>query len=653
MGVMTKMKKGGVIAAVCSIVALGGGFTVMKQFQTSTPAVIQTYETKSEEKDYTVMVYMVGSDLESEEEEVVGAGSQDLQEMVEVMAGENAETINEKVNLVVEVGGSYQWKAQQLAGIQNGRFTIDGDGIGEVTEISNTNMGESSALSDFLNYASGTYPAENYILLFWNHGNGPVDGYGYDVLHNGDSVTLSELQEGIENSQMKDTKLQLVGFDACLMGNMETAAVMSNYANYMVASAELEPEDGWDYIWLNVFAKEGLNGEIIGQQIIEDYYQFYETKDCQVTLSCMNLGAYQEVAEDFSLYLSKLLGENNQEIYGAISQKRKQVQGFGNNRAATDSCDLVDLEQLLRILSEETWESSGLEESMDRLIPVKKEKGYVQDICGVSIYLPSGSDVMLEESLKKYQNSGFEKVYLEFVSGYGEYLLYGEELNLEEGIEQYQIQEDYIIAEITPELLSEISAVYMITGKSLPEIQGCSYILSTDSELTIDSAGKIEALPDEEYVALKGQVLCLIEQYNSQEQTDYLSPVLYNGELSMMKVRFSDENPDGEIVTIIPVSDNATSAKKEYQLEIGDKLTPLYPLFTDESTSKEQLEGREDIYETLYYIGEEIVIEEEWDALLEVVQVDLSGCQFGFMIEDNRQQFQYTEWLELEKSEIN
>lgn len=311
------------------------------------------------------------------------------------------------------------------------------------------------------------------------------------------------------------------------------------------------------------------------------------------------------------------------------------------------------MEQLLRILSEETWESSGLEESMDRLIPVKKEKGYVQDICGVSIYLPSGSDVMLEESLKKYQNSGFEKVYLEFVSGYGEYLLYGEELNLEEGIEQYQIQEDYIIAEITPELLSEISAVYMITGKSLPEIQGCSYILSTDSELTIDSAGKIEALPDEEYVALKGQVLCLIEQYNSQEQTDYLSPVLYNGELSMMKVRFSDENPDGEIVTIIPVSDNATSAKKEYQLEIGDKLTPLYPLFTDESTSKEQLEGREDIYETLYYIGEEIVIEEEWDALLEVVQVDLSGCQFGFMIEDNRQQFQYTEWLELEKSEIN
>ena len=47
---MTKMKKGGVIAALCSIVAIGGGFTAMKQFQTSTPAVIQTYEKKMKKR---------------------------------------------------------------------------------------------------------------------------------------------------------------------------------------------------------------------------------------------------------------------------------------------------------------------------------------------------------------------------------------------------------------------------------------------------------------------------------------------------------------------------------------------------------------------------------------------------------------------------
>lgn len=648
---MTKMKKGGLIAALCSIVAVGGGFTTMNQIQQSSSAISQTYEAVNEEKDYTVMVYMIGSDLESEEDEVIGAASKDLQEMIEVMTGEQSATINKRTNLVVEVGGSYRWEVEDLADLQNARFCINDSGISELTEIPNTNMGESKALSDFINYASGTYPAQNYVLLFWNHGNGPIDGYGYDVLHSGDSVMLAEMQEGIENSRLADKKIQLVGFDACLMGSMETAGVMSSYADYMVASAELEPEDGWDYAWLNVFAEENLNGEIIGQNVAEHYYNFFETQDCQITLSCLDLKAYQEVYKDLSIYLNQLLKENNQEIYGVISQKRKQVQGFGNSIAYTDTSDLVDMEQLFRTLSEEAWQESGLEESMDKLVLVNRSKGYGQEVCGVSIYLPSGSDVMLEESIQKYQDSGFEETYLNFVSSYGDYLLYGEDLNLEQGLQKYGNQEGHMTVEISTEILPEISAVYMITAKTLPEVQGCNYVLSTDSDLVIDSSGKIDAIPDEEYVALKGQVLCLIEQYNSEEQTDYVSPVLYNGELCMMKIRFSDENADGEIVTIIPVSSDGTSAKKEYGLDIGDRIVPLYPLFTDENTSMEELIGRDDIYADLYYMGTELEIEEEWDALLEVINVNLSECFFGFMIEDNRQQFQYTELLQLENME--
>ena len=385
---VTKMKKGGLIAALCGIVAASGGFVAINQIQDSSPAVIQTYEAVKEEKDYMVMVYMIGSDLESDEDEVIGAGSKDLQEMIQVMAGEQSAAINEKANLVVEIGGSYRWEVENLADMQNARFCIDDKGISGLTEIPATNMGESAALSDFINYASGTYPAENYVLLFWNHGNGPVEGYGYDVLYGGDSVMLSEIREGIENSQLANKKIELVGFDACLMGSVEAAAVMSHYADYMVASAELEPEEGWDYTWLNVFAEENITGEIIGQKVVDHYDTFFETQDYQITLSCLNLESYQEMAEDFSLYLNQFLTENNEEIYGLISQKRKQIQGFGNSVSCTDTSDLVDMEQLFRTLSEEAWQKSSLEESMDKLVPVKKSKGYGQEICGVSIYLP-------------------------------------------------------------------------------------------------------------------------------------------------------------------------------------------------------------------------------------------------------------------------
>lgn len=162
---MTKMKKGGVIAALCVAASIGGGFTVMNQMQSSPEPVIQTYVAEEErpEKEYTVMLYMIGSDLESEPDEVTGAGTSDLEEMLAVMMGEQSEIINKRVNLVAEAGGSYQWGMPELEGMQNVRFCINDGGIDDLKELGDTNMGESSALSDFINYAMGTYPAQNYI----------------------------------------------------------------------------------------------------------------------------------------------------------------------------------------------------------------------------------------------------------------------------------------------------------------------------------------------------------------------------------------------------------------------------------------------------------------------------------------------------------
>ncbi len=641
------MKKGGLIAALCAAASIGGGFTVMNQMQPSVEPVIHTYETEVErtEKEYTVMLYMIGSDLESEPDEVTGAGSSDLEEMLAVMMGEHSEIINERVNLVVEAGGSYQWGLPELSGMRSARFCINEEGIDGLTELEDTNMGASAALSDFINYAAGTCPAENYILLFWNHGSGPIEGYGYDVLHEGDSILLPEMRAGIEQSEL-DTRIQLVGFDACLMGSVETAGVMSSYADYMVASAELEPQDGWDYAWLEIFAEENLTGEKIGKKIVEDYDAYYEEETYPITLACVDLSAYQETKEALAHYMELLFMEEKEDLYGMVSQKRKGVQGFGNSSMVTDCYDLADMEQLLWDLSETAWTESALGDAMDRLIPIRRSRGYGRTPCGVSIYLPSATDYELEESIKRYRDTGFENTYIRFAADYAAYLLNGEMTDLEAGIGQYGQQEEHITAELAPELLQEISALYLLAVKPLPEVENCFYVLATDSDLSVSGSGKAEAVPEEVYTALKGQPLCLVEQYNSPERTDYLSPVLYNGELCMMKISFSEENADGEIMAVIPVTDKV-SAKKEYELRTGDTVTPLYMLFTDETTPMQELSVREDIYENLYYIGEELVMEEEWDVLLETVTIPLSECFFGFMIEDNRQNFQYTELIQI------
>lgn len=640
---MGKVKKGSAIAALCGILAVGGGLTVTNQRAAEPTTTVQVYEGEMPKKDYTVMIYMIGSDLESDGDEQVGAGSADLWEMVDVMGGGYAGQINEKINLVVETGGSERWEIDELADIKNARFCIDDAGIGQIEKLPRINMGEKEALADFINYAAGNYPAENYMLVLWNHGNGPVEGYGYDMLYGGDSLTLKELDEGIAASEV--TRFSLVGFDACLMGNMETVNVISRYADYMVASADLEAQDGWDYSWLEIFAQEPVDAAGIGTQIVDCYETFYAAKKGQATLSCYNLSAYPDVRQEMEVYNGRVFEDADTDLYETASRIRTGVQGFGDKRAALDSPDLVDFAGFYQSLSPEAWEDAALEQVLDALVLSSKSVGYAQEPCGISIFVPSGSDWMLEESNAKYQESLFLESYLQFVREYSNYILTGETSGLDGAEVDYEEDGRTIGMEMDAEEINQIAAAYLITATPLVQLPGCSCLLSTDSDLEIRADGKLEAEPDEIYMGLMGEPLCLIEQYNSEERTDYLSPILYEDELCLAKIQFSGENPDGAVLGIVPMDDGTTSSKKEYRLEPGVTLTPLYPLITDSDMDVSSLTEREELYRGEYYIGNPIRIEEEYDALLETIEIPSRDCLFGFMIQDTRQQLWFTELL--------
>ena len=116
----------------------------------------------------------------------------------------------------------------------------------------NANMGEPATLAAFLNFCHRHYPAEHMALVFWDHGGGPLWGFGVDETNNGDGLLLSELRDAMEMSpwakgdaeSSANGHLDWVGFDACLMGSLESAALWSSYVDWMVASEEVEPGDG-------------------------------------------------------------------------------------------------------------------------------------------------------------------------------------------------------------------------------------------------------------------------------------------------------------------------------------------------------------------------------------------------------------------------
>ena len=123
-------------------------------------------------------------------------------------------------------------------------------------------------------------------------------------------MSLPKLRQGISGA-LKDTglkKLDLVGFDMCLMAEMETAAEIADLAQVMVASQALEPGDGWPYEQiLPAFGEESLGVGRLGAQIVDAYGKHYGGRQEQVaTLSAIDLGEVQKLAETMNTLAAKM-----------------------------------------------------------------------------------------------------------------------------------------------------------------------------------------------------------------------------------------------------------------------------------------------------------------------------------------------------------
>jgi clostripain len=122
------------------------------------------------------------------------------------------------------------------------------------------NMGNPVTLSNFISYAKNNYTYENLMLIFWNHGGGArskditdttsgslTKAVCWDDTDGEDCLYLDEVQQALTYKFDSSNKLDILGFDACLMGTVEVAYEFADVASYMVASMHTEQGDGWDY----------------------------------------------------------------------------------------------------------------------------------------------------------------------------------------------------------------------------------------------------------------------------------------------------------------------------------------------------------------------------------------------------------------------
>lgn len=641
------------IAATLSALMAGAAlFTVSGFLRQGT--LVTEYEAAADPGDSTVMIYMNGSDLEGD----YGAATADIEEMIDALS-ENGQAGKEtSFHVVVEAGGALQWHLEEMENLTYARFCLTDQGVSSMNPMEARNMGEPGTLADFINYGVQTYPAEHFGLVLWNHGGGPVGGYGSDSNFGGDGLSLAEIQKAIGSSVMADKTFDFVAFDACLMGSVEIADCLEGKTDYVIASAELEPQDGYDYSWMKILKADTEGnipwGEVMGRAMLDAYESYYDQRTVPVTLSLLDMKEYPAFHERFHQYVSGIPEERREELYGELGRGRKSMLAYGSRQTGS-SPELVDMMELLdqcRKLRPGDHAYEELEELAGKLVLKNIARGYPIAPSGLSIYLPSGSNPCLKEDVWTYGGTGFCSAYEKLTEGYAVYL------TQEKGLEWGGIgvkENGAVEIGIAPQDIPSVSGAYLTVFCPVGD-EVTYYLLCTDSDVSIGVDGILSGVPETGYMGLKGEILCLMETMNLDDYTEYMAPVLYNEELCTMRIGFDGERENGQILSLTPAGQGAETAKKVYELKVGDALVPLYPIEEMEDASEGEdvpvpvtsVSGNtlEDlIYDNAYYMGTEFSIEEPEDMLLEMVPVNGDGYLYGFMLTDVRQNIYYTDFI--------
>ena len=351
------------------------------------------------EDDVTVMVYLCGTDLESRS----GMGTSDLQEMA-------AANLGKKINLLVYTGGCSSWRNNIISNRVNQIYQVVGGGVKCIVKDAGTSpMTDPNNLAGYIQWCAKNYPANRYELILWDHGGGSVSGYGYDEKYKSSgSMTLSGIQKALNAGGVK---FDFVGFDACLMATAETALMLSDHADYMIASEETEPGVGWYYTdWLTAFGKNtSLPTVEVGKKITDSFVEVCSRK-CQgqkTTLSVIDLAEAANTLPDklngFSKAVSTSISEKN---YQQIAQARSQAREF----AASTRIDQVDLVHMA--------ENTGLKEGKELAAAVRGAVKYnrtslnMSNAYGLSIYFPYRSSAKYVDSMSKtYGEIGMDADY--------------------------------------------------------------------------------------------------------------------------------------------------------------------------------------------------------------------------------------------------
>ncbi|UCE91170.1 MAG: hypothetical protein JSV90_07045 [Methanobacteriota archaeon] len=272
------------------------------------------------------------------------------------------------------------------------------------------NMGDGETLEYLITTAVVNAPAENYMLVLWDHGAswyGICEDWSSPLLPDGsyDRLTIDEISGAIEaayDSVLPENALKIIDFDACLMSGVEVAYEIRNLSEYMVAAITTIARPGFQWEWLleDINALEDLSPRALGETMVDSFMEFYS--ECEgrgvggypyASLSLIDLSEAEtlvrEGVNDMASMLLDYVGENAQKsTIQTTERKTPQIQYLG------ELDPFVDLGLFAIAVAEQIPEMAEVSQRVVDMVEsvvvyydfVTGDSGACMDTMGISIY---------------------------------------------------------------------------------------------------------------------------------------------------------------------------------------------------------------------------------------------------------------------------
>ena len=304
------------------------------------------------------------------------------------------------------------------------------------SDIDGTNTDD---LVDSMRWAAGKYPAKQHMLVLWNHGVGildpvwngrgrmnlmsveseilqeepriQIDGITKDIddfdamdqrgiLFNEQSRTYMNNQQLVEALRQIKTnvlggkKIDILGMDACLMAMLEVGYQVKDYADYLVASQEVELANGWDY---QTVLGSLVMGQVAPIQLVENivsaYEHYYKNKIQFYTQSAVkleNIGYLKDSVDQIVDCVNECKKYDRVGIKNAINQARRVSVQFSTKSYV----DLYSLFLQLNKKIEEKYKDIDVKFAKAHYLPLfKKSIGSLKDALSLGMKVVEGSVV--------------------------------------------------------------------------------------------------------------------------------------------------------------------------------------------------------------------------------------------------------------------